>query len=127
MDNRQIARHSRPVQSPAGTVANVVAWALLLGLTGVAGGMVVILGPFGLILLGLIVLFICTSLSLREDAPTWGTAVFKAQMSGPRSPEQQAADAAEKHSLLSSLRFYRWCGIVLVAAGAAGFAWQQWH
>ena len=86
--------------------------------------MVVILGPFGLILLGVIVLFICTSMSLREDAPISGT-VFKARVTSPRSPEQRAAEAAEKHSFLSSLRFYRWCGIVLVVAGAAGFVWQQ--
>jgi hypothetical protein len=83
------------------------------------------LGPFGLILLGLFTLFICTSIALRNDTPTWGTEIFKARMESPSSPEQRAAMLEEKERALAPLRFYRWCGVVLVAAGIAGFAWQQ--
>ena len=76
-----------------------------LGLIGVAFAMVVILGPFGLILLGLLTLFICTSVSLREDNPTWGPEVFKSRIGGDSSPEQRAAQAAEREQTLKPLRF----------------------
>jgi len=60
-------------------VANATAWAVLIGLIGTAFVMVVVLGPFGLILLGLLTLFICTSVQLHEDTSTWGIEVFKAR------------------------------------------------
>ena len=41
------------------------------------------------------------------------------------SKEQRAAMFDEKRASLSPLRFYRWCGVVLIVAGAAGFTWQQ--
>jgi hypothetical protein len=84
-----------------------------------------LLGPAGLVLLGLFVLFICTAMNLYEDAPSWGTEIFKARIASHGSPEQRAAMFDEKRASLSPLRFYRWCGVVLVVAGAAGFAWQQ--
>ena len=31
----------------------------------------------------------------------------------------------EKRVSLFPIRFYRWCGVVQVVAGAAGFIWQQ--
>jgi hypothetical protein len=31
-----------------------------------------LLGPFGLVILGLFVLIICTAVNLYEDVPTWG-------------------------------------------------------
>lgn len=55
---------------PASTIANATAWAVLICLIAVAFVVVVILGPFGLIVLGLLTLFVCTSVTLREDAPT---------------------------------------------------------
>ena len=61
-------------------MANAVAWAVLFGLIAVAFVMVVILGPFGLVLLGLLTLFVCISVSLREENPTWGPEVFKARI-----------------------------------------------
>jgi hypothetical protein len=112
---------------PASMVANVTAWAVLICLIAVAFVAVVILGPFGLIVLGLLTLFVCTSVSLREDAPTWGNGVFRSRMAKHNSPEQRAAVEEARRLSLAPLRFYRWCGIILLLAGVAGFAWQQLH
>jgi hypothetical protein len=109
----------------ASSVANGTAWAILIGLIGAAFVLVVVLGPFGLILLGLLTLFICTSVQLREDAPAWGIEVFKARTASQVSPEQRAAMAEEKARSLAPLRFYRWSGLALLVVGIAGFAWQQ--
>jgi hypothetical protein len=109
----------------AGTVANAAAWAVLAVLIAVVFVMVNLLGPAGLVLLGLFVLFISTAMNLYEDAPSWGTEVFRARIASHGSPEQRAAMFDEKRASLSPLRFYRWGGVVLVVAGAAGFAWQQ--
>lgn len=107
-------------------MADAAAWAVLIALISVAFVMVVILGPFGLILLGLLTLFICISTDLREDVPTWGTEVFRTRSGGgPGCPEQRAAQAANRERALAPLRFYRWCGVVLMVAGIAGFAWQH--
>ncbi len=110
-----------------GAVANIAAWAGIIGLACGAVVMVTRLGPVGLVLLGLLTLFICTRLSLDQDAPTWGTEVFKARMANHKSPEQRAAMVEERRAAVSPLRFYRWCGVLLTVAGAAGFAWQQWQ
>ena len=112
---------------PASTIANAVAWAVLVCLIAVAFVVVVILGPFGLIILGLLTLFVCNSVSLREDAPTSGPEVFRARMVKHSSPEQRAAVDEARRLSLAPLRFYRWCGIILLLAGIAGFAWQQLH
>jgi hypothetical protein len=110
---------------PASGIANGTAWAVLICLIAVAFVIVVVLGPFGLIVLGLLTLFVCASASLREDTPTWGTEVFRSRMAKHSSPEQRAAGAEEKRHLLAPLRLYRWCGIVLLLVGVAAFAWQQ--
>ena len=107
------------------TAANAFAWTILIGLISVAFVLVVILGPFGLILLGLLTLFVCTSASLREDTPTWGAELLKARTAADTSPEQRAARQEERDSNLAPLRYYRWYGVVLVVAGIAGFAWQR--
>jgi hypothetical protein len=112
---------------PIPDMANAAAWAILIVLIAVAFVLVVILGPFGLILISLLTLFVCTSVSLREDNPTWGPEVFKARIGSHGSPEQRAAQAAEREQALTPLRFYRWCGVVLLVAGIAGFVWQQLH
>ncbi len=109
------------------SAANLFAGAVLIGLAGVAFAAVVFLGPFGLVLLGVMILFVCTSISLRDETPVAAVDVFRSRMDSPKSPEQRAAAQAEKHALLSSLRFYRWCGLGLVIAGAAGFAFQLWQ
>jgi hypothetical protein len=115
------------MRSPAASLANAAAWAILIGLIAIAFVMVVILGPFGLFLLGLMILSVCTSFQMRDDKPTWGVEVFKARMASPRPREQHWADAEEKVRVLASLRFYRWCGVALLVAGAAGFIWQLWQ
>jgi len=110
-----------------GTTANVAAWAGNIGLACGAVVMVTRLGSLGLVLLGLLTLFVCTRFSLDQDAPTWGTEVFKARMANHKSPEQRAAMVEERQAAVSPLRFYRWCGILLTVARAAGFVWQQWQ
>jgi hypothetical protein len=111
----------------AGKVVNAVAWAVVIGLVAVAIVLVNLWGPFGLVILGLLTLLICTQLDLHEHAPTWGIEVFKARASGDDSPEQRAARSEERRATTSPLRFYRLCGLLLVIAGAIAFAWQQWR
>ncbi len=112
------------MRPPARSVANALAWLAFLGLAVLALILVMLLGPLGLILLGLLTLFICSQFTLNDAAPTYGTAVFQARMARPSSPEQQAAEHAHRQAARSPLRFYRWCGILLTIAGAA-LAWQQ--
>jgi hypothetical protein len=111
----------------AGNIANAAAWAVVLGLVAVAIVLVNLWGPFGLIILGLLTLLICTRFSLYDQTPTWGTEVFRARMASHGSPEQRAAMQAERHANEAPVRFYRWCGVVLLVAGVAGFAWQMWR
>jgi hypothetical protein len=102
-------------------------WAVLIGLACVAVLMVAVLGPFGLVLLGLLTLLLCTLFELNSEVPTWGTGGFEARMGNSGSPEQRAAMREDRRAHLSPLRFYRWCGAALVLAGGAGFVWQQWR
>lgn len=111
----------------ASSAANAVAWAVVAGLAALALVLVAVLGPFGLVLLGLATLLVCTRMSLHEDTPTWSTHVLRARMDSPASPEQRAALRADRQAAHASLRFYRLCGGVLLLAGIAGFAWQQLH
>ncbi len=108
------------------SVANLTACAVLCGLAALAVVLVVLLGPFGLVLLGLLTLGICTGYTLDEHAPTWSAEVFHARMTNARSPEERAASAADRQAALSPIPFYRACGAVLVTAGLAGLAWQRW-
>jgi hypothetical protein len=105
--------------------ANAFAWAVVICMAGVTFGAVVLLGPFGLILLGLLILFVCTSVDLGADTPTWSTAMFRAQIDQSSSPEQRAARLAERDHALAPWRLYRWYGAVLIVAGIAGFVLQQ--
>ncbi len=110
----------------AGTVANAAAWGLIAVLIGAAALVANRLGFMGLLLLGSATWLACIRAELDQDTPTWGTEMFKARMDGRRSPEQHAAMLEERRAFVSPLRFYRRCGMVLAAAGAAGFIWQQW-
>jgi hypothetical protein len=93
-----------PMRLSTSTVANGTAWAILTGLMGVVFVLVVVLGPFGLILLGLLILFICTSVQLRDDTPTWGIEVFKARTASQVvQPERRAAMAEEKARSLAGI------------------------
>jgi hypothetical protein len=109
----------------AADIANFVAWLVLLFLIAIAFVVVIILGPFGLVLLGLAVLFVCTAVSLDDANPTWSVEVFRARQLDSTSPEQKAAHAEDRKRLLGSLRFYRLCGLTLLIVGVAGFVWQR--
>jgi hypothetical protein len=111
----------------ASAVANSFAWIMLIALIAVAFVLVVALGPFGLILIGLLTLFVCSAARLNEDTPTWRRAIYSARIEGQIRPEEKAALVAEKQRFLAPLRFFNWCGITLLAAGVAGFVWQQLH
>ena len=106
----------------AGTVAHAAAWAVLIAAVFVT---VNLLGPAGLVLLGLFVLFICTAMNLYEDAPSWGTEVFRARIASHGSPEQRAAMFDEKRASLSPFGFTAGAALCSVVFGAAGFTWQQ--
>jgi hypothetical protein len=123
MPARITAYHAGMRFSPV-LIANTISWAVLIGLIAVAFVLVEVWGPFGLVVLGLAALLVCTSLSLHDDTPTWGTEFFRTRMASHGSPEQRAAMLDEKRSRLSPLNFYRWCGVVLIVAGMSGFIWQ---
>ena len=110
----------------AGTVANAAAWGVIVLLIGAAMLMTNRLGFMGLLLLGSATWLICTMAELDQDAPTWGTEVFKARLGARRSPEQYAAMLEERQAFVSPLHFHRRCGVILAAVGGAGFVWQQW-
>ena len=117
----------KPMRVSPGNAANVFAWMLIFGLICAAGVMVVILGPFGLIVLGLMILFVCTQFSLDEEAAGSGTEVFRARMNRGGSLEERAARAEQRQASHAPLRFFRLYGAVLLVAGALGFAWQMWR
>ena len=106
--------------------ANWLACAVLAGLAAVAVVLVVILGPFGLLLLGLLTTFVCTQFSLHEHAPSWGAAAMRAQIAEPGRPDARAAAAEARQAALAPVRFYQGCGVLLVVAGIGGLAWQHW-
>jgi uncharacterized protein (DUF58 family) len=87
--------------------------AIFIGMAGIAFAF---LGAFGVILFGLFIIFICASGELRENSPTSAVG---------RSPEERAAIAEERVRSVASLKFYRWCGFVLLVIGIAGFVWEQ--
>ena len=111
----------------AASAANILAAAILAVLAAVAIVVAILLGPFGVVVLGLLTLLVCTRFSLDEHAPTWGARVFSAQMTTAGSPEQRAAEADAWRAALAPVRFYRWGGVVLVASGCLGIAWQFWR
>ena len=68
------------------------------GLIVMAGIAFAFLGPFGIILFALFILFICVSGELREHSPS---ALYG-------SPEQRAAIAEERARAVAPLKYYRW-------------------
>lgn len=110
----------------ASNVANAAAWAVIFGLIGVAIVMADVLGFIGLLILGAVTWLVCVRAEMDQDAPTWGTEVFKARMKGGSSPEQRAAMLEEQHAFTSPLRLYRRSGMFLTFVGLFGFIWQQW-
>jgi hypothetical protein len=92
---------------------HLILMSILLGITGIA---FVFLGPFGIVLVGLFTMFVCTSGELRENNPSIGFY---------RSPEQRAAMAEERLSSVAPHKLYRWCGIGLLFIGIIAFLWDQ--
>ena len=121
-----MACYAAAMRFSAGTVANAMAWGVIVLLIGAAVLIANRLGFVGLLLLGSATWLVCTKAELDQDGPTWGTEVFKARMDPRHSPEQHAAMLEERRAIASPLRFYRRCGMVLAAVGGAGFIWQQW-
>ena len=107
--------------------ANLLACAVLALLGAVALAMAILLGPFGVVVLGLLTVLVCTRFTLDEHAPTWGARVFSAQMTPAGPPEQRAADAEARRIALAPARLYRRGGVVLIVAGCVGVAWQAWR
>lgn len=83
------------------------------------------IGPLGLVLLGLLTLFICSQFALHDTIPTTATALFRTEMTRPSSPENRAAEAANRDAIRAPLRFYRGCGVLLVVTGTAILAIQS--
>jgi hypothetical protein len=104
--------------------ANALAWAAIAALIAVALAIANRLGSVGLLILGLLTAFACGHAELQNDMPAAGTAIFKARMDRPRSPEEREARADEGRSFISSLRFFKWCGVALATIGVAGFVLQ---
>lgn len=110
----------------AGTLANALAWGVVAALIVAAVLVVDRLGFVGLMLLGGATWLVCLRAELDQDVLTWGTEVFRAHLEQRRPSEQREAAKAERHALLSPLRFYARCGMALAAAGLAGVLWQLW-
>jgi hypothetical protein len=118
----------RIMRFSAGAVLNAVAWLLVAGLIGVAVVIAALFGAVGLILLGALTALVCVRADVAEESPTWGPDVFRAKMTeGGASPEQRAAMQSERQTRVGPLRYYRRCGMALIAIGAVIFLWQQWR
>ena len=112
---------------PAHTLINGLAWLVLAGFGAAAVVLVTILGPFGLVLLGLATLLVCTMGELDESTPLWRSTVLRPPDTPLGSPEQRAAIAEQRQTISGSYRFYRRCGFGLAMAGVALLAWQHWR
>jgi hypothetical protein len=77
----------------AGTATNAIVWAVPTDLACAAVRMVAILGPFGLILLGLLTVLLCTLFDLNSGVPTEEQAFSwcRCVVTGARSNGQQCA------------------------------------
>src|SRR3954447_12277130 len=107
-------------------IANAIAWLGVCTLIATAIAISNRLGFAGLIVLGLAVAFICTMAELDQDGASSSSHVLQARMDRHASEERRAAARVERQDLVSPLRFYRRCGLFLLAVGVPGFAWQQW-
>ncbi len=106
--------------------ANTLAWVAIAALIAIALAVANRLGFAGLLVLGLLTAFVCGHAELQNDIPAAGTAIFKARMDRPRSPEEEQARKDEGHNFISLLRFFKWCGLGLAAIGLLGFVLQLW-
>lgn len=111
----------------ARSVGNGIAWVGIFAL--IAAGLYIVhgLGFPGVLLLGIFTTLICVRAELSEDMPTSGVGVFTASLAGTSSPEERAASQEARDRGRSSLRYYRRCGLALVAIGLLGILWQVWN
>ncbi len=91
----------------------VLAFGLFAAFAIVAAVATMYMGPFGLVLLGLLTLLICNQYVLDESAPGWGLAVFRHRMTQTGSATERAA--AWKHAA----RRWRRCA----CTGRRAFFW----
>lgn len=108
------------------SIANGVAWIGIFALIGLSLGLVSVLGFPGVLILGLLTTLICVRAELSDDVPTWSRALFESRLPRSRSLEAHAADLEVRDASRSPLRYYRGCGLILIAAGLVGTAWQLW-
>ncbi|MDP3417045.1 hypothetical protein [Falsiroseomonas sp.] len=106
----------------AAVLANAAASALLVTLVGAVFLVVALLGPFGLVLLGLLTLVVCVRVQLGELAPAWATLATPPRLDRRDPPERQASVLAERAEREGQLCFYRRTGLGLLAAGILGTA-----
>lgn len=107
-------------------VLNALAWGGVIALIFAAMVVANTLGFAGLVCLGLLAAFICTTAELEQDVPARSERIFEAYLRDEGSPEARAAKAHQRLLTVTPLRFGRRCGLALAAIGAAGFVWQQW-
>lgn len=83
---------------------------------------VALLGPFGLVLLGLLTLVACARVQMGEIIPAWATPASPPRLDCRAAPERQADLLARRAEREAQLCFYRRSGLVLLAAGVLGTA-----
>src|SRR4051794_18570354 len=101
-----MTRRGESMRIPDHRLDAVIARLTLAALAFVAVLAAMLLGPAGLVLLGLALVLACTMGMLNDDTPTAGTAVLQACMAS-ESAGERAARAAERDGLHVSLRRYR--------------------
>jgi len=108
-------------------ILSLLSWLGVLALIFVALIFAELFGFIGLLLLGLLTVFICTMAELDEDLPTWSRQALRAHLHRPRSPEERAAKLHERLSIVAPLTFGKRCGGFLAVVGLAGCVWQVWN
>jgi len=110
-----------------GSILNGLAWVGILLLIALAFVLVQRLGFPGVLILGLVTTLVCLRAEMSEDVPTWGRAPFEARLTNRGSVEERTAMAEARSRAVSPLRYYRACGLLLIAAGLAGTVLQLWE
>jgi hypothetical protein len=106
--------------------------ALALGLTVYAFLIVLVVGFgfLGVLIAGLVVLFISYTVELEDGSPIGhpqNPELFATQrQEQPKSPEEWAVGRAERRERLSMLKIAKLVGAALVTIGALGFYFVQW-
>jgi hypothetical protein len=108
-------------------LAQLLAWAALAGLAALAILVAWLLGFPGVMILGLLLLLVCTRAELSDQVPVWSLAVFHARQQPPASLEARADRAAARRNNRAELRFFKGCCVLLIVAGLLGTAWQFWR